>query len=132
MMAMPASYVETLPGQGFKTLSADSRMDKKSSIFFFVLVMAQKGKKAKGYILLLDIRMPKVDGIEVLRRVKSSSDLNTLPVIMITTTKDPAEIKRCHDYGCNLYMSKPVQYDAFSQAIERLGLFLSEVKVPSI
>lgn len=84
------------------------------------------------YLVLLDIRMPKVDGIEVLRQVKADPELRKVPVIMLTTTDDPREVERCHALGCNNYIVKPVDYDKFSDAIRQLGLFVSLVQVPEI
>lgn len=84
------------------------------------------------YLLLLDIRMPKVDGIEVLRQIKVDDDLRKMPVIMLTTTDDPREVERCHAIGCSHYIVKPVDYDGFAQAIARLGLFVTLVQVPEI
>jgi CheY-like chemotaxis protein len=81
-------------------------------------------------LLLLDINMPRVDGIEVLRQLKDDSRTANLPVIMLTTTDDPREVKRCYDLGCSSYITKPVEYDRFVEAIRRLGLFLSIVEVP--
>jgi len=85
-----------------------------------------------AYLLLLDIRMPKVDGVEALRQIKDDPALRKLPVIMLTTTDDPREIERCHLLGCNNYILKPVDYDKFSEAIARLGMFVSLVQVPEI
>jgi CheY-like chemotaxis protein len=84
------------------------------------------------YLLLLDIRMPQVDGIEVLRQLKQDQELRKIPVIMLTTTDDPREVERCHAIGCSSYMVKPVDYDKFAEAITSLGLYLSLVKVPEI
>ena len=83
-----------------------------------------------AYILLLDIRMPKLDGTEVLRRIKENSLLRKMPVIMITTTDDPLEVAHCHSLGCNSYITKPVEYGDFVNAIRQLGLFLAVVQVP--
>ena len=82
-------------------------------------------------LLLLDIKMPRVDGIEVLRQVRADSRTAMMPVIMLTTTDDPREIERCYQLGCNVYITKPVDYQAFVEAIKRLGLFLRVVAVPS-
>jgi CheY-like chemotaxis protein len=81
-------------------------------------------------LLLLDINMPRVDGIEVLRRVKADPETSKIPVIMLTTTDDPREVERCYELGCSVYLIKPVEYDAFIEAVNRLGLFLQVVKVP--
>lgn len=84
------------------------------------------------YLLLLDIRMPKVDGVEVLRQVKHDQELKKIPVIMITTTDDPREVEHCHELGCSNYITKPIDYDNFVDAIRQLGLFLMVVEVPEI
>ncbi len=84
------------------------------------------------FLVLMDIRMPKVDGVEVLRRIKSDDKLKRMPVIMITTTDDPREIQKCHHIGCSNYITKPVDYDKFVEAIRRLGLFLMVVEVPGM
>jgi CheY-like chemotaxis protein len=83
----------------------------------------------KAYLLLLDIRMPGLDGIEVLRRTKNDHRLKNMPVIMLTTTDDPREIGLCYELGCNNYLTKPVEFEKFAEVIKRLGLFLMIVKV---
>jgi CheY-like chemotaxis protein len=87
---------------------------------------------AGPFLLLLDIRMPKVDGIEVLRRLKADAHLRKVPVIMLTTTDDAREVSRCHELGCNVYLQKPVDYDRFSDAIRRLGQFVPLLHVPRL
>jgi len=85
-----------------------------------------------SYLLLLDIRMPQVDGVEVLRQLKADPELRKIPVSMLTTTDDPREVARCHELGCSNYIVKPVDYDKFAEAINRLGLFISLVEIPEI
>jgi CheY-like chemotaxis protein len=89
-------------------------------------------KHDMAYLLLLDIRMPKVDGVDVLRQVKADKELKKLPVIMITTTDDPREVELCHELGCSNYITKPIDYDSFMEAVRQLGLFLLVVEVPKI
>jgi CheY-like chemotaxis protein len=91
-------------------------------------------QRARGtsYMLLLDIKMPNVDGVEVLRQVKEDPDLKRMPVIMVTTTDDPREVDHCHELGCSSYVTKPVDYEKFVEAIRRLGLYLLIVEVPKI
>lgn len=84
------------------------------------------------YILLLDIRMPKLDGTDVLKAVKGDQELKKIPVIMITTTDDPREVTLCHSLGCSSYVTKPVAYEAFVNAIRQMGLFLTIVEVPKV
>ena len=83
---------------------------------------------AADSVLLLDINMPRVDGIDVLRRLKADARTARIPTIMLTTTDDPREIERCYQLGCNVYITKPVEYDAFMEAIRRLGFFLQIVR----
>jgi CheY-like chemotaxis protein len=85
---------------------------------------------AHPMLLLLDIKMPRVDGIEVLRQLKADPKTAVVPVIMLTTTDDPREIQRCYELGCSVYITKPVDYQAFVEAINRLGLFLQVVRIP--
>ena len=82
-----------------------------------------------SYLLLLDINMPKMDGIEVLQRIKENDDLKNIPVMMLTTTDDPREVDRCYSLGCNIYITKPVDFLQFSETLKRLGLFIQVVKI---
>jgi CheY-like chemotaxis protein len=82
-------------------------------------------------VLLLDINLPRIDGVDVLRRLKADRRTSRVPTIMLTTTDDPREIERCYQLGCNVYVTKPVEYDAFMEAIRRLGFFLQIVKIAS-
>lgn len=89
-------------------------------------------KAGDPYLLLLDIRMPKVDGVEVLRQLKADEELRKIPVIMVTTTDDPREVEHCHKLGCSNYITKPVDYEKFVNAIRQLGLFLMIVQIPRV
>ncbi|HAM73283.1 MAG TPA: hypothetical protein DCM86_16745 [Verrucomicrobiales bacterium] len=88
--------------------------------------------QGESYLLLLDIRMPKVDGIEVLRQVKADPELRKLPVIILTTTDDPREVLRCHELGCSVYIQKPVSYDKLADAVRQLGVFINLLIVPPV
>ena len=79
------------------------------------------------YLLLLDIRMPKLDGIEVLELVKTDDHLKSIPVIMLTTTSDPATIKHCYELGCTNYIVKPTSVGKFAKVIAELGKLLQSV-----
>ncbi len=106
--------------------------DGQAALDFFSNKGSAEFRAGYPYLLLLDIRMPKVDGVEVLRYLKSDPTLRTIPVIMLTTTDDPREIQRCHELGCNNYVVKPVSFDGFVESLRRLGLFLNVVQVPPI
>jgi len=81
-------------------------------------------------LLLLDLNLPGLDGYQVLARLKADGNTRHIPVIILTTTDEPYEIKRCYALGCNVYITKPVAYDQFAEAIRKLGLFLSIVQIP--
>lgn len=78
----------------------------------------------KSYLILLDIRMPKMDGVEVLRKIKADNELRKIPVIMLTTTDDPREIEECYSLGCNSYLTKPIDFYSFAETLKRLGFFI--------
>jgi CheY-like chemotaxis protein len=110
------------------------RFDNGQAVLDFLFRRGSGPQRAAGmpYLLLLDIRMPKVDGIEVLRQLKQDTELRKIPVIILTTTDDPREVERCHTIGCASYIIKPVDYDKFAEAIKGLGLYISLVQVPDI
>ncbi len=80
-------------------------------------------------LVLLDLNLPDMSGIDILEYLKNDGHLKLAPVIVLTTTDDQTEIKRCYDLGCNVYITKPVDYDQFATAIRQLGLFFSVIKV---
>jgi len=88
----------------------------------------------KQYIMLLDVRMPRVDGLEVLAKIKDSEKLRRIPVIMLTTTSESSMVEQCYELGCSCYVVKPVDYHRFMEAVQNLGKFLSleGLRLPSI
>ncbi len=82
-------------------------------------------------LVLLDLNLPDMSGTDILIRMKSDdSPLKRTPVVVLTTTDDKVEIERCYDLGANVYITKPVNYENFAQAIRQLGLFLSVIQLP--
>jgi len=110
------------------------------------IVVLDNGRKAADYLfkqgdyapsghllppfVLLDLDLPGLSGLQVLKLMKSDERTKRIPVIVLTSTDNPREIAQCYELGCNLYVTKPVEYDQFSDAIQRLGTFLSIVKTP--
>jgi len=86
--------------------------------------------KGRALLILLDLNLPDMSGIEILRRIKDNKYLKTTPVVVLTTTDDSQEVKRCYELGCNVYITKPVNYESFANAIRQLGLFFSVIQVP--
>lgn len=91
-----------------------------------------RGPKFNGpALVLLDLNLPDMSGIDILAKIKSDEHLKAVPVVVLTTTDDKQEIQRCYDLGCNVYITKPVNYESFADAIRQLGLFLSVIQVPT-
>ncbi|HET9486434.1 MAG TPA: response regulator [Chryseosolibacter sp.] len=74
-------------------------------------------------VILLDLKMPKVDGIEVLRKLKSDENRKLIPVVVLTSSKEDVDILESYKLGVNAYIVKPVDYDKFVKAISEIGLF---------
>jgi CheY-like chemotaxis protein len=84
-------------------------------------------------LILLDLNLPDMSGTDILTRIKADGNpLKRTPVVVLTTTDDKVEIQRCYDLGCNVYITKPVNYESFAEAIRQLGLFLSVIQVPDL
>jgi len=81
-------------------------------------------------VVLLDLKLPKVNGLEVLRTMKSDPRVRTIPVIMVTSSAEDPDIKAAYDLGANGYVIKPVQFDEFMEAISRLGIYWLMVNHP--
>ena len=87
--------------------------------------------KDNALLILLDLNLPDMTGIDILRRVKENAYLKCAPVVVLTTTDNSHEIKRCYELGANVYITKPVNYESFANAIRQLGLFFSVIQVPA-
>jgi len=84
------------------------------------------GKRSMDHpprIILLDIQMPKVNGIEVLQKIKSDERTKTTPVVMLTSSQEDPDIKKCYALGANSYIVKPVNFESFAESIKSLGFF---------
>jgi CheY-like chemotaxis protein len=86
--------------------------------------------QTQALLILLDLNLPVLDGYEVLQRIKSDEQTKKIPIVILTTTDDPREVARCYELGCNVYVTKPVEYTEFSEAIRQLGLFLAVATIP--
>jgi CheY-like chemotaxis protein len=86
--------------------------------------------KGRPLLVLLDLNLPDMSGIDVLKRIKENAHLRLSPVVVLTTTDDRSEIQHCYDLGCNVYITKPVDYEKFAHAIQQFGLFMYVMEVP--
>jgi CheY-like chemotaxis protein len=87
----------------------------------------QKGNPA---VILLDLKLPKVDGLEVLREVRNTPELRALPVVMLTSSREEQDLVRSYELGVNAYVVKPVDFKEFVRAISDLGVFWAVLNEP--
>ena len=85
--------------------------------------------KNEDFLILLDINMPRMDGVETLKRIKLHPQVKEIPVIMLTTTDDQREVDKCYQLGCNVYITKPINFTLFAETLKRIGLFIQIMKV---
>ncbi|MHC4364024.1 MAG: response regulator [Planctomycetota bacterium] len=101
--------------------------------FLFDMDEGFEGKRnSHEYILLLDLNLPKVDGVKVLEKIKQDMQLKKIPVIILTATDDQHTIDRCYNLGCSTYIVKPTEHRDFEETIQKLGCFLSVVETTLI
>ena len=81
-------------------------------------------------VVLLDLKLPKVDGLEVLERVRTAPELKSLPVVMLTSSREEPDLQRAYSLGVNAYVVKPVRFPDFVQAISELGIFWAVLNEP--
>lgn len=105
---------------------------------------AKNGQEALDYLrgeakanihrvfMLLDINMPVLNGMETLRIIKEDTILKVLPVVMLTTTDNPEEVKECYELGCNFYVKKPVDYKAFMSTVREIASFANVCILPQV
>jgi len=98
----------------------------------FILGESRDGRinENRYLLILLDLNLPDMSGIDILSLIKQNEYTRRLPVVVLTTTDDEREIQKCYDLGANVYITKPVDYEGFATAIRNLGLFFSVIQVP--
>jgi CheY-like chemotaxis protein len=94
-------------------------------------IYASRNSKQNPKLILLDLKMPKVTGIQVLEKVKSDPNIKSIPVVILTSSKEDPDIKKCYDLGANSYIVKPVDSNNFFNAIKEIGLYWMVLSEPS-
>ena len=87
---------------------------------------------ANPIVVLLDLKLPKVDGLEVLKQVKSDPDLRAIPVVMLTSSREERDLIRSYDLGTNAYVAKPVGFEELVESVKKVGLFWTVVNHPPL
>lgn len=90
----------------------------------------QRRMEGNPVVVLLDLKLPKVDGIEVLASLKSDPGLKILPVVVLTSSREEPDLNQCYQLGANAYVVKPIDFDEFMQAIKNVGLFWAAINEP--
>ncbi len=80
--------------------------------------------------VLLDLHMPRMDGIEMLAELRADEDMRTLPVIIMSSSKEDPDLRRCYSLGINAYVVKPVDFDQFSRTVTQMGVFWALINEP--
>lgn len=94
---------------------------------------AHAGRKSPSPVLvLLDLKMPRVDGLDVLRQVRRDPLLRTMPVVVLTSSREAPDISNCYELGVNAYVVKPVKFEDFVKAVSQLGLFWIRINQPPL
>jgi CheY-like chemotaxis protein len=103
-----------------------------NSALDFILGKDRSGEVSidRYLLVLLDLNLPDMQGTEILEQVKNNPHTKRLPIVILTTTDDEMEIQRCYDLGANVYITKPVEYESFANAIRQLGMFISVMQIP--
>ena len=92
---------------------------------------AQESREAENpIVVLLDLKLPKVDGLEVLKQVKSDPDLRTIPAVMLTSSREQRDLIRSYNLGTNAYVAKPVSFEELVESVKKGGLFWTVVNHP--
>ena len=99
--------------------------------FLFSEGVFEGQERPSPLLVLLDLNMPVLDGYQVLEKMKANVETKKIPVVILTTTDDAREVARCYQLGCSVYITKPVDYGSFCEAIQQLGFFMSIVTVPN-
>ncbi|HNY02743.1 MAG TPA: response regulator [Bacteroidales bacterium] len=93
---------------------------------------AQRNRSKALRVVFLDLKLPKISGLEVLKAIKSTESTRLIPVVIITSSKEDPDIRQAYELGANSYVVKPVDFDSFMEAIKTTGLFWLSINIPPV
>ena len=124
-LTLAALETHQLPNQIFVVSDGEAVLD-----YLYCRGKFEGREGGNPVVLLLDLKMPKVDGLEVLKVMKAEKSLKTIPVVMLTSSRETPDLIECYDQGVNAYVVKPVDFGDFAQAVKQLGVFWVAVNEP--
>lgn len=89
-------------------------------------------EKINPVVVFLDIKMPKMNGIETLKIIRNDPNLKSLPVVILTSSKEDSDLNKCYELGANAYVIKPIEFKEFSEAVKNVGLFWGIINEPPV
>ncbi len=92
----------------------------------------ENNKDPLPVVVLLDLKMPKIDGLEVLEFMKSDKKLKTVPVVILSSSRESKDLKRCYELGVNAYVVKPVKFENFIESVKNIGIFWVMINEPGV
>jgi CheY-like chemotaxis protein len=110
--------------------SIDVVRDGEEALNYLYCRHEHEGRQGDPTVVLLDLKLPKIDGLEVLQKVKSDPKLRHIPVVMLTSSREEQDLVRSYDYGVNAFVVKPVDFTEFFEAIRDLGVFWAILNEP--
>jgi len=124
-MTLTALEAHHLPNQTFVVSDGEAVLD-----YLYCQGKFRGRMGGNPVVLLLDLKMPKVDGLEVLKVMKADQRLKTIPIVMLTSSRETPDLTECYEHGVNAYVVKPVDFGEFAQAVKQLGVFWAAVNEP--
>ena len=119
LLAMRALYINKIPNKVIVVRDGAEALD----YLFGTGLYVDRDVRQTPALVLLDMKLPKIDGLTVLRRIRADEHLQFLPVVILTSSTEEEDLIKAYRYGCNSYVRKPVDFDAFIQATRQLGLY---------
>lgn len=122
--------LEALSGKSLANQIDIARDGEEALDYLFCRAKYVDRQSGNPVVVLLDVKMPKLNGIEVLRQIRADKGLQRLPVVMLTSSREEPDLKACYDLACNAYVVKPVDFQQFCEALKLVGCFWAVLNEP--
>jgi CheY-like chemotaxis protein len=122
--------LEALAGCNLANEVVVARDGEQALEFLYRQGLFASGASGNPAVILLDIKMPKVDGVEVIRRLKSDGAMRTIPIVVLTSSRESRDVEDCYRLGVNAYVVKPIEFRGFVEAVRAVGVFWALINEP--